>query len=411
MSPIKSLNLSSLRGIIIPVNIIWRPKSIGQIWMYGDTQTHGERYTLCSCRSDPHTPCRLCPELPSSPWAGVWTCRLCPELPSSPWALNMQTVSCITQQPLGSEHADCVLNYPAAPGLWTCRLCPELPSSPWALNMQTVSWITQQPLGSEHADCVLNYPAASGLWTCRLCPELPSSPWALNMQTVSWITQQPLGSEHADCVLNYPAAPGLWTCRLCPVLPSSPWALDMQTVSWITQQPLGSGHADCVLNYPAAPGLWTCRLCPELPSSPGLWTCRLCPELPSSPWALDMQTVSWITQQPLGSEHASIKPESVCVTYGFMLNRSRITMAAYGSRLRLRSEQNLSLVQVMWTRSGDTSGLSFRAAWDAVFLSWISWACAVITSHIKHYSIMQMTCSVYLYQILYQCKLKQSMSD
>ncbi len=173
-------------------------------------------------------------------------------------------------------------------------------------------------------------------------------------------------THHADCVLNYPAVSGLgsWITQQplgwAPELPSSLWALNMKTVSWITQQPLG-------------------------------WA----PELPSSLWA---GLLNYPAASGLGSEHAallslhaSIKPESVCVTYGFMLNRSRITMAAYGSRLRLRSEQNLSLVQVMWTRSGDTSGLSFRAAWDAVFLSWISWACAVITSHIKHYSIMQMT--------------------
>lgn len=113
-----------------------------------------------------------------------------------------------------------------------------------------------------------------------------------------------------------------------------------------------------------------------------------------------MQTVSWNTQQPLGSclnmqpvplyipvlnprstKRCSAADQSQCVqvTYGFMLNRSRTAMFALWSRLRLRSVQNLSLVQVMWTRSGDTSGLSFRAAWDAVFLSWISWACAVTT--------------------------------
>lgn len=61
-------------------------------------------------------------------------------------------------------------------------------------------------------------------------------------------------------------------------------------------------------------------------------------------------------------------------TYGFMLNRSRTATLALHSRLRLRSVKSFSLVQVMWTRSGPLSALSFIVAWDAVFLSWMSWA-------------------------------------
>lgn len=62
------------------------------------------------------------------------------------------------------------------------------------------------------------------------------------------------------------------------------------------------------------------------------------------------------------------------LTYGFMLKRSRTATLALHSRLRLRSVNSLSLVQVMWTRSGAVSTLSLIAAWDAVFLSWMSWA-------------------------------------
>lgn len=61
-------------------------------------------------------------------------------------------------------------------------------------------------------------------------------------------------------------------------------------------------------------------------------------------------------------------------TYGFMLNRSRTATLALHSRLRLRSVKSFSLVQVMWTCSGPLSALSFIVAWDAVFLSWMSWA-------------------------------------
>lgn len=61
-------------------------------------------------------------------------------------------------------------------------------------------------------------------------------------------------------------------------------------------------------------------------------------------------------------------------TYGFMLNRSRTATLALHSRFRFRSVKSLSLVQVMWTRSGPLSALSFIVAWDAVFLSWMSWA-------------------------------------
>lgn len=62
-------------------------------------------------------------------------------------------------------------------------------------------------------------------------------------------------------------------------------------------------------------------------------------------------------------------------TYGFMLNRSRTATLALVSRLRLRSVNSFSFVQVMWTRSGPVSALSLMAACDAVFLSWMSWAC------------------------------------
>jgi len=54
-----------------------------------------------------------------------------------------------------------------------------------------------------------------------------------------------------------------------------------------------------------------------------------------------------------------------------MLKRSRTATLALGSRTRLRSVNSLSLVHVMWT---PPSILSLRAAWDAVFRSWISWA-------------------------------------
>lgn len=61
-------------------------------------------------------------------------------------------------------------------------------------------------------------------------------------------------------------------------------------------------------------------------------------------------------------------------THGFMLNRSRTAMLALGSRVRFRSVETLSFVQVMWTRSGPASSLLFITAWAAVFLSWMSWA-------------------------------------
>lgn len=61
-------------------------------------------------------------------------------------------------------------------------------------------------------------------------------------------------------------------------------------------------------------------------------------------------------------------------TYGFMLKRSRTATLALVSRLRLRSVNSFSFVQVMWTRSGPVSALSLMAACDAVFLSWMSWA-------------------------------------
>lgn len=61
-------------------------------------------------------------------------------------------------------------------------------------------------------------------------------------------------------------------------------------------------------------------------------------------------------------------------TYGFILNRSRMATLALASRLRMRSVNSLSFVQVMWTLSGSLSALSLMAACDAVFLSWMSWA-------------------------------------
>ena len=57
-------------------------------------------------------------------------------------------------------------------------------------------------------------------------------------------------------------------------------------------------------------------------------------------------------------------------THGFMLNRSRTATLALASRPRWRSVKSFSLVQVMCT----PAAASLRAAWDAVFLSWISWA-------------------------------------
>lgn len=59
-------------------------------------------------------------------------------------------------------------------------------------------------------------------------------------------------------------------------------------------------------------------------------------------------------------------------TYGFILNMSLTPMPSLCLFLSVTS---LSLVQVMCTRSGVApAALSFIVEWDAVFLSWISWA-------------------------------------
>lgn len=70
-------------------------------------------------------------------------------------------------------------------------------------------------------------------------------------------------------------------------------------------------------------------------------------------------------------------------TYGFILKRSRTATLALASRLRMRSVKSLSLVQVMCTLSAAPSALSLTAACEAVFLSWISWACGGVRGDVR----------------------------
>lgn len=107
----------------------------------------------------------------------------------------------------------------------------------------------------------------------------------------------------------------------------------------------------------------TCRLCP-LNTQKTLGFCVLMHPSQTFIWACE------VLNHTLQCQCVRVE----LGTHGFMLKRSRTAMFALCSRLRLRSVKNFSLVQVMWTRSGAASALSFNAAWDAVFLSWISWA-------------------------------------
>lgn len=93
-------------------------------------------------------------------------------------------------------------------------------------------------------------------------------------------------------------------------------------------------------------------------------------------WTILKLCQCWMAHavKPPGHYWAGGQKNGFKYTHGFMLNRSRTATPTLPSRLRLRSVRSLSLVQVMWTRSGPVSALSFMEAWDAVFLSWMSWA-------------------------------------